>query len=101
MKKIIFSITSLLTAATLFAQVKEGTIIYERKINMHRRITDEQMKAMIPEFRTSKFQLLFSDSISMYKAVPEDNTPDPFAGNGGNMIMIRNNVFLRNHNFRV
>jgi GLPGLI family protein len=91
MKKILLSVTVFLTATTLFGQLKEGTITYERKINMHKRITDEQMKAMIPEFRTSKHQLLFSDSISMYKAVPEDITPDPFAGSGGGQtVMIRN-----------
>jgi GLPGLI family protein len=91
MKKILFSITAYLTAHAVFAQMKEGTITYERKINMHRRITDEQMKAMVPEFRTSKYQLLFSDSLSMYKAVPEENGPDPFATNGGAQVMIRMN----------
>ncbi len=38
------------------------------------------MRAMIPEFRTAKYQLEFSDSISVYKVVPEDEAPDPFAG---------------------
>lgn len=87
MKKIIFSLTALFTATTLLAQLKEGTIIYERKINMHKRLADPQMKAMVPEFRTSKHQLLFSDSISVYKAVPEDNTPDPFANSGGGTVI--------------
>ncbi len=89
MKKFMFSIAALLTAQVLFAQMKEGTIIYERKINMHRKITDEQMKAMIPEFRTSRHQLLFSDSTSRYKAVVEENAPDPFAPAGGGQVMIR------------
>jgi GLPGLI family protein len=89
MKKILLSAIALLTINELFAQLKEGTIIYERKINMHRQITDEQMKAMIPEFRTSKHQLLFSDSTSIYKAVPEDNAPDPFAAGGGGGMVIR------------
>jgi GLPGLI family protein len=88
MKKVLFTITAFLTAPILLAQVKEGTITYERKMNMHRRITDEQMKAMIPEFRISKYQLLFSDSTSIYKVVPEENTPDPFA-TGGNQVMVR------------
>jgi GLPGLI family protein len=87
MKKVLLSALALFTINVLDAQIKEGTIVYERTINMHRRITDEQMKAMIPEFRTSKHQLLFSDSTSMYKAVPEESTPDPFAsGNGGVFI---------------
>ncbi|MFN5252604.1 MAG: hypothetical protein ACK5BD_00595, partial [Chitinophagaceae bacterium] len=61
MKKIIFSfllLTSLSSAA--IAQMKEGKISYERKINMHRFITDPEMKARIPEFRTDKFELLFT-----------------------------------------
>lgn len=70
------------------AQVKEGTIVYERKINMHKRITDEQMKAMIPEFTTTKHMLMFSDSTSMYKTMPEDEAPDPFEGGGGGRRMI-------------
>jgi GLPGLI family protein len=88
MKRAFFLLTGLLSLSALQAQLKEGTVIYERKTNMHKTIQDEQMKAMIPEFRTSKHMLLFSDSVSMYKTVPEDEAPDPFAGGGGR-IMIR------------
>jgi GLPGLI family protein len=87
MKKIIYLAGLLLSSSGLFAQLHEGVITYERKINMHRRIQDEQMKAMIPEFRTSKHLLLFSDSTSVYKAVPEDEMPE--AGEGGGRIIIR------------
>jgi GLPGLI family protein len=83
MKKILLSATALLTINVLFAQITEGTITYERKMNLHRRLKDDQMKAMLPEFRTSKHQLLFSDSTSIYKAVVEETAPDPFAGSGG------------------
>jgi GLPGLI family protein len=69
------------------AQVKEGTIYYDQKLNMHKMITDEQMRAMMPEFRTTKYMLLFSDSVSVYKMVPEDEAPDPFAGNGPRVVM--------------
>ena len=79
---------SVIAILSLNAQVKEGVITYERKINMHKRIQDEQMKAMMPEFRISKHLLLFSDSISIYKAIAEDESPDPFeGGNGGGMRM--------------
>jgi GLPGLI family protein len=71
------------------AQTKEGTIIYERKINMHKRIQDENMKAMIPEFRTTKHQLLFSDSVSMYKTVPEEEQPDAMHEEGGARVIVR------------
>jgi GLPGLI family protein len=87
MKKIIYLAALLLSSSGLFAQLHEGVITYERKINMHRRIQDEQMKAMIPEFRTTKHVLLFSDSTSVYKAVPEDEMPE--AGEGGGRMVVR------------
>ena len=88
MRKVLLSLTCLTGFLMAKAQQKEGTIVFERKINMYKTITDEQMRAMMPEFRTSKHMLLFSDSISVYKAVPEDEAPDPFAsGGGGRMIM--------------
>lgn len=89
MRKVLLSFTCLTGFLLANAQQKEGTIVFERKINMHKTITDEQMRAMMPEFRTSKHVLLFSDSVSIYKAIPEDEAPDPFAGGpgGGRMIM--------------
>ena len=88
MKKILLSAAALVAINAVSAQIKEGVIVYERKMNLHRRITDEQIKAMMPEFKTSKHQLLFSDSTSIYKAVPEENVPDPFAsGEGGGVTM--------------
>lgn len=86
MKRLLLLLVIALSSQAIFAQQKQGTIIYERKINIWKRITDEQMRAMIPEFRTSKHVLYFSDSISLYKAVPEDETPDPFGG-GGNVVI--------------
>lgn len=44
---------------------------------------DEQMKAMVPEFSITKHMLLFIDSISVFKAIKEDESPDPFDNNGG------------------
>lgn len=88
MKRIFFVVLAVMGIHSLHAQMKEGTIIYERRINMHKTIQNEQMRAMIPEFRTSKHMLLFSDSVSIYKMVPEDEAPDPFAGNGGGVRMI-------------
>ena len=47
MKKYFVTVTILLCTLAATAQIKEGTIVYERKIDMHKRIQDEQMKAMI------------------------------------------------------
>lgn len=80
---------SILFCITTKAQVKEGTIIYERKADLHRRMPDEQMKAMVPQFRTEKQQLFFKDNISVYKAIAADEAPDPFEDGNGGQIMIR------------
>ncbi len=89
MKRILYMASLLLFSSSLFAQLHEGVITYERKINMHRRIQDEQVKAMVPEFRTSKHQLLFRDSVSVYKIIPEDEMPEAGNEGGGNRMVIR------------
>jgi GLPGLI family protein len=47
------------------------------------------MKAMLPQFRSANFQLLFTDNQSLYKAMPEENAPDPFASPSGGTAVIR------------
>ncbi len=86
--KIWFTSLALMAITTISAQQKEGTILFERKQNMHKTLPNEQMKAFIPEFRTSKHMLLFSDSISVYRLIPEVDAPDPFAGGGGGGVVI-------------
>jgi len=84
MRKIFLVLTVMLVAfATAFSQVKEGKLIFERKVNMHKMITDPEMRARIPEFRTDKFELLFNEQASMFKTIPEEEAPDPFANSGG------------------
>ena len=69
---------------------QEGVVNYEIKINNHRRIPKEreEMKAMIPEFRTEKYQLFFKGNESLYKKVEED-TEEQMAStpSGGGMQM--------------
>ena len=84
MRKIFLALTVMLVAFTsAFAQVKEGKLIFERKVNMHKMITDPEMRARIPEFRTDKFELLFNKQASMFKTIVEEEAPDPFANSGG------------------
>ena len=78
---LLIALTSISTTAT--AQMKEGKISYERKINMHRNLPDPQMKSMVPEFRTDKFELIFNESVSLFRSVVDDEAPDPFANAGG------------------
>jgi len=87
MKKIQLVLGLLIAFTTLTisvtAQMKEGKISYERKINMHRNLPDPQMKSIIPEFRTDKFELIFNESVSLFRSVVDDEAPDPFANAGG------------------
>jgi len=84
MKKMMTTVAFIfLTATCLLAQMKEGKIVYERKINMWRNFTDPEMRSRIPEFRTSNFELLFNNHASLFRSVPDDEAPDPFANNGG------------------
>jgi GLPGLI family protein len=84
MRKIFLILTLALVAIShSFAQVKEGKLIFERKVNMHKMITDPEIRARIPEFRTDKFELLFNEQASMFKSIIEEEAPDPFANSGG------------------
>jgi GLPGLI family protein len=84
MKKIKLLTVLFLGLTTLVnAQIKEGKISYEQKVNMHRFITDPEMRARIPEFRTDKFELLFNEQASLFRTVVDEEAPDPFANNGG------------------
>lgn len=82
--KLVLFISGLLFSSILMAQKKEGVLIYERKQNMHRTISAE-MRALIPEFRSSKHLLYFTESKSLYKTMPKEEAPDPFSNTKGAM----------------
>lgn len=81
-------------------QTKEGRIVYEQKIDMHRRIPAEnaQLKAMIPPTRTTKYELLFADNQSLFKAIEEE--PDITEQTGGGNVVIRMNGGAENEYYR-
>lgn len=90
----ILPLLSCLAAAAPVTAQHQGTIVYERKIDAWRHIDDEQMKAMIPQFQTGQYELLYRDSLCFYNAVPQDQAPDPFdnqgaGGPGGNRVVMR------------
>lgn len=72
----------LLAVRVVFAQ--QGVITYENRVNMHRNIPADrqEMKAMVPEFRSSKMQLSFNAEESLYKPLIEDE-PDQFSTGSG------------------
>lgn len=92
MKKIILLVGILVSVAAIHVVMGQtGVIMYEQKINMHRNIPAEReaMKAMIPEFRTTKQQLFFNTDESLYKTVIEDEEEQFSSGNGGMRMTFR------------
>jgi len=87
MKKIIALAAAAMLVQLATAQVKEGTIVYEEKIDLHRRIPkeNEQMRSMVPQFRTTQFDLLFADNKSLYKIIEEE--PDLSEQPQGGVVM--------------
>lgn len=75
MKQLIAIALQFVCVVALMAQT-QGKIIFEEKMDMHRRIPPEraEMKDMIPQFRSTKFDLYFTQEASKYKAsaVPQD-----------------------------
>lgn len=89
MQKVILLVGILVSVAAIHVVMGQtGVILYEQKINMHRNIPAEReaMKAMIPEFRTTKQQLFFNESEALYKTVIEDEE-EQFSTGGGGMRM--------------
>ena len=98
MKKIFFGVIAITVLQVTSAQVKEGKIIYEQKIDLHRRMQDEQMKAMVPQFRTSKFELNFADNQSIYKVQEEEPDITENTDHGGIVMKFggANNEYYKN-----
>lgn len=67
-----FSVLSTLA----LSQNNQGTIVYEEKINIWKNLPTEMaaMKDEIPEFRTSKSELLFTSEETLYK--PKERTKE-------------------------
>jgi GLPGLI family protein len=88
MKKFLFLSLFTLVSTSFFAQnapTTEGVITFEEKINLHRRLTEESMKAMVPEFRTSNMLFYFKGEECMYKPDENEEDEEANAGGGGGM----------------
>lgn len=83
MRKYLVVVTYFVCISHLSAQIKQGTIIYERKINLWKRITDSDKRATIPEFKFTKHTLLFNDTSSLFKTIQEDEAINPFENSEG------------------
>lgn len=100
MKKLtLFSgiVAMVIATSIVFGQTNEGVVVYETKINLHRNIPKdrEDMKAMIPEFSTVRFQLFFNQDESLFKQLIDEEddmanfTSGGAGGGGGRMVMMR------------
>lgn len=89
MKKITLSLLLIGAVLQAFGQQNEGVVLYDQKINMHKRMQDESMKAMVPEFRTNKMQLLIRATESLFKAAAQPNEEEENTdGNGTTVRMV-------------
>lgn len=94
MKKLFPVFMSFLFLQSAMAQVKEaslrvwqGKVTYEQKIDVYRRIPEDnqQLRSMMPQFRTAKFELLFGNNQSLFKAVEEEQ--DMTERNNGGIVL--------------
>jgi len=89
-KNFLFLIVLLFACSGLRAQITQGVITYEMRMDVHRNIPEDrqELKAMIPQFRTDNFELFFTPGASLYKA-REDANQMATAGGGGMRMMMR------------
>ncbi len=91
MKKLFFLFITFISFNSV-AQNQEGQILFDSKMNMHKRIQDPQVKAMIPEFRVTKFEMFFNPTESSYRSIPDDEANDINASGGGGQITMKFNA---------
>lgn len=74
MKKVLFTALAILFATGLIFAQKQGTIVYESTINIHKSLGPDQqaLKAMIPETTTQKFEFIYNEKYACFKNVPSD-----------------------------
>jgi GLPGLI family protein len=90
MKQVLLVIALLLANMYKYLD-NQGVILYEQKINMHRRLPadDQEARQFIPEFQTSKMELLFNKMESLFRTVEEEEDEDIDMESGGVHIKIR------------
>ncbi|WP_282013979.1 hypothetical protein [Marinifilum flexuosum] len=85
MKKVLFTtLAFILGIYAVFAQ-KQGTIVYENTINIHKSLGPDQqaLKAMIPETTSKNFQFIFSEKHGCLKELKSDSPKGVMIQMGG------------------
>jgi GLPGLI family protein len=87
MKQLTTIVACLIVTMTGFAQSKEGKVTYERQTSFQVQMQgmNPEMERMIPKSRTDKFELVFGNNQSIWKAAEQENDDDLISGDGGGM----------------
>jgi hypothetical protein len=74
MRRIIITALAILFATSITFAQKQGTIVYENTMNIHKSLSPDQqaLKAMIPETTTQNFQFIFNEKYGCFKNAPSD-----------------------------
>ena len=92
MKRLLITCFAFLSVTTLFAQQKEGKVIYDRTVQLQFSFQGMPggMEQQMPSSRTDKFELLFGNNQSLWKQAEKDNDEDAaFTGeNGAHIRMV-------------
>jgi GLPGLI family protein len=91
MKKILIAGGFVFSISLVQAQQKQGSVTYERVSQMQIRFNGgpEGMEQQLPQTRTDKFELTFSNNQSLWKQAEQDNEEEPsFGGEGMQVRMI-------------
>jgi GLPGLI family protein len=92
MKKLLIAGSFMAITAVVSAQMKQGTITYDRtvqmQINFHGAGMPEGMQQNIPQSRTDKYELVFGNNQSIWRnaAMDDDDAGTFSAGEGGMQI---------------
>ncbi len=87
MKYLLFA--TLIFSAFLLRAQTSGMIVFEEKTDLHRMLPPERedMKDMIPQFNSSKFELIFTENESSYRPKKEEELANGESAQGGHMRM--------------
>ncbi len=86
MKRILFSGAALLLTMMAAAQMKQGSVSYDRTAQMRMRINTGQGDEEKQETRTDKFELSYANNKSLWKAAEKENEDEGGADGGGMQI---------------
>ena len=101
MKAIVATTLGLISFLSAAAQQMQGTVTYERTSQVQIRIDNMPggLESQLPKTRTDKFDLVFGNGQSVWKAAEQDNETEDIRGEGMQirMIVAGNDDVLYNH----